>query len=151
MSRQLGARNRMILVSVIVLLLAVLAVGAWRWRSGRATPTAGPPELQLDALVLLQRGDAASVRQATDWIAAQGGQVYNFFPPLVLLASIPPAADAQLTGQAGIAAIHRSPLPATATGLAAGADLPAKVWSSMLRRNFRSTLAGNIPPRQVAD
>ena len=151
MSRQLSARQRILLGLVLVLLLVVVAVVAWRWWLGRGTPAAGPPELQLDALVMLRQGDAASVRQATDWIAAQGGQVYNFFPPLVLLATIPPAADAQLTGQAGIAAIHRSPLSATATDLAAGADLAANVWSNMLRRNFRSSLSRNVPPRQVAD
>ncbi len=151
MSRQITARQRILLGLLLVFLLAVVAVTAWRWWSGRSARILGPSELQLDALILLQQGDAASVRQATDWITTQGGQVYNFFPPLVLLATIPPAADTQLTGQAGIAAIHRSPISGTAMGVAVGADLAAQVWSNMLRRNFRSSLSRNAPPRQVAD
>ncbi len=151
MIRRLDRPSRILLVLILLAMLTLATLGIWRWVSGRGGPALGPEELQLDALVVLQQGDAASVRQATEWIAAQGGQVYNHFPPLVLLATIPPAADAQLTGQAGIVAIHRRPLSGTELGVAAGGELAAQVWSNMLRRNFRSILTSSTPPRQLAD
>lgn len=137
---------------VLLLVLAAVLFGLWRWwvARQRASRSLGPAELKLDALVLLQSGDPAAVQRAKDVIAAQGGSVFDAFPPRVLLASLPPAADALLLGQDGILAIHRKELDAETLSAVPDVQVAAGVWNRMLQRSFRSELSTQPPPQQMS-
>ena len=145
----LGRHKRIVSGVFIVVVLAAAVVG-WRlWTAGRQARTTGPRELELNAFVLLEPGNASAAAQAAELIAAQGGRVYDFFPPRVMLALVPPAADRYLAGNAGILAIHRTALDAAALSAAPDAQLPATIWSGMLQRGFRGSLGRTGPPARV--
>jgi hypothetical protein len=145
-------RHKRIVLGVLVAVVIAAAAGAWRlWTASRHAEAAGPRELELDAFVLLEAGDASAVSQAAELIAAQGGRVYDFFPPRVMLAQVPTAADRYLAGNAGILAIHRTALDAAALSAAPDAQLPAGIWRGMLQRGFRGSLGRTGPPTRVDD
>jgi hypothetical protein len=145
-------RHKRIVLGVLIVVIMATAAGAWRlWTASRHAPTMGPSELELDAFVLLEAGDVTAVGQATELIAAQGGRVYDFFPPRVLLAHVAAAADRYLAGHASILAIHRTALDAAALSAAPDAQLAATIWRGMLQRGYRGSLGRAGPPTRVDD
>lgn len=149
MSNRVRLNRRLLLPLILASLLVALIL--WRGWSAwkRTSQLTAPSELQLNAFVVLQASDPETVASARDAITAQGGRVFNYFPPRVLLASIPATADAALTGQAGITAIHRHQLDVQALGELPETQVPVTVWSRMLQRGFRSDLGRSVAPQQV--
>jgi hypothetical protein len=143
------AQRRKLLGPALLVVLCVALLGLWQLIRWQAAQTAGPPEVNLDAFILLEAGDTAAVQRARELIAAQGGIALDFFPPRVLLASIPPQTEQNLVGREGILAIYRDTLDAEALSAAPEAQIPASVWNGMLRRGFRSRLTSNAPPQKL--
>jgi hypothetical protein len=117
--------RKLALFTLVALGVAMATVGASRPAETDAGPlpdaSAAVPPLQPplpaparttgqvpNALIILDSQNVPQMRRAIETIEQQHGQIAHVFPTHALIGFLPPAAEQQLIGVAGILAVHRS-------------------------------------------